>query len=59
MVTSHKQITKTKPSIENKKNEFKCKRCDAYYAGDTIYLLCNGERKYSKCDETTEAGHLA
>ena len=42
----------------NQKNEFKCKRCDAYYAGYTIYLLRNGEHKYSKCDETTEAGHL-
>ena len=59
MVTSrHKQITKKKPSLVNQKNEFKCERCDAYYAGDTIHLLCNGEHKYSKCDETTEAGHL-
>ena len=42
-------------------NKFKCKRCDAYYTGDTTYLLCmgNGEYKYSTSEKTTEEGHLA
>ena len=39
------QITKKKPSIVNQQyleNKFKCKRCDAYYTGDTTYLLAWG-----------------
>ena len=34
-----------KPSIVNQQyleNKFKCKRCDAYYTGDTTYLLAWG-----------------
>ena len=39
------KLRKKKPSIVNQQcleNKFKCKRCDAYYTGDTIYLLSWG-----------------
>ena len=39
------KLRKKKPSIVNQQyleNKFKCKRCDAYYTGDTTYLLAWG-----------------